>query len=39
MPRRVINFLKEREDIKTVAYEVRSYKPREATFRKITDRF
>jgi hypothetical protein len=39
MPRRVINSLEEREDIKIVAYEIRGYKPREATFRKITDRF
>ena len=39
MPRRVIDFLEKREDIKIVAYEVGGYKPREATFRKITDRF
>jgi hypothetical protein len=39
MPRKVINFLEEREDIKIVAYEIRGHKPREATFRKVTDRF
>jgi hypothetical protein len=39
MPRRVIDSLAEREDIKTVAHEVGGHKPREATFRKIADRF
>ena len=37
--RRVIDFLEEREDIKIVAYKIGGYKPREATFRKITDHF
>jgi len=31
--------LEEREDIKIAVYEARGYKPREATFRKITNRF
>jgi hypothetical protein len=39
MPRRVIDSLEEREDIKTAVYEARGHKPREATFRKITNRF
>ena len=39
MPRRIINFLIKREDIKIIAYKIRDYKFREATFRKITDRF
>jgi hypothetical protein len=39
MPRRVINSLEEQEDIKIIVHEVRGYKPREATFRKVTDRF
>jgi hypothetical protein len=39
MPRRVINSLEEQEDIKIAIYEARGYKPREATFRKITNRF
>jgi hypothetical protein len=39
MPRKVINFLEKREDIKIVAYKIRGYKPREATFRKVIDRF
>jgi hypothetical protein len=39
MPRKVINSLKKQEDIKIIAHEIRSYKPREATFRKIIDYF
>jgi hypothetical protein len=39
MPRKVINFLKEQENIKIVAYEVRNYKPKETTFHKVIDRF
>jgi hypothetical protein len=39
MPRRVINSLEEREDIKIAIYKARGYKPREATFRKIANYF
>jgi hypothetical protein len=39
MPRRVVNSLEEREDIKIAIYEARGYKLREATFCKITNRF
>jgi hypothetical protein len=39
MPRKVINFLEEREDIKIVAHEIRGHKPREAIFRKVIDHF
>jgi hypothetical protein len=39
MPRKVINFLKKQEDIKIVAYKIRGYKPKKATFRKVIDRF
>jgi hypothetical protein len=39
MLRRVVNSLEEREDIKITVYEARGYKLREATFRKIADRF
>ena len=39
MPRKVINSLVKREDIKIVAHEIGGHKPREAIFRKITDRF
>jgi hypothetical protein len=39
MPRRVVNSPEEREDIKIAVYEARGYKPREATFRKITNYF
>jgi hypothetical protein len=39
IPRRVVDSLEEREDIKTAVYEARGYKPREATFRKIANRF
>jgi hypothetical protein len=39
MPRKVINFLEEQEDIKIVAHEIRDYKPREAIFRKVIDYF
>jgi hypothetical protein len=39
MPRRVVDSLEEREDIKTAAHEAGGHKPREATFRKIADRF
>jgi hypothetical protein len=39
MPRKVINSLEKREDIKIIAHEIRGYKPREATFRKVINRF
>jgi hypothetical protein len=39
MPRRVVDSLEEREDIKIAIHEAGGYKPREATFRKIADRF
>ena len=39
IPRRVINSLVKQEDIKIIAYEIGDYKPREATFRKVTDYF
>jgi hypothetical protein len=39
MPRRVVNSLEEREDIKIAIYEARGYKPREATFYKIANYF
>jgi len=39
IPRRVVDSLEEREDIKIAIYKARGYKPREATFRKITNYF
>jgi hypothetical protein len=39
MPRRVVDSLEEQEDIKIAVYKARGYKPREATFRKIANRF
>jgi hypothetical protein len=39
MPRRVVNSLEEREDIKIAIYEAGGYKLKEATFRKITNYF
>jgi hypothetical protein len=39
MPRKVINSLEKQEDIKIIAHEIRDYKPREATFRKVIDYF
>ena len=39
MPRRVVDSLEEREDIKIAIYKARGYKPREATFRKIANYF
>jgi hypothetical protein len=39
MPRKVINSLEKQENIKIIAHEIRGYKPKEATFRKITDHF
>ena len=39
MPRKVINFLEKQKDIKIIAHEIRDYKPRKATFRKITNYF
>jgi hypothetical protein len=39
MPRKVINSLEKREDIKIIAYKIRGHKPREATFRKIINYF
>jgi len=39
IPRRVVDSLEEQEDIKIAIYKARGYKPREATFRKITNRF
>jgi hypothetical protein len=39
MPRKVINSLEKQEDIKIIAYKVRDYKPREATFYKVIDHF
>jgi hypothetical protein len=39
MPRRVVNSLEEREDIKIAIYKAGGYKPREATFYKITNYF
>jgi hypothetical protein len=39
MPKRVVDSLEEREDIKIAAYKARGYKPREATFRKIANYF
>jgi hypothetical protein len=39
MPRKIINSLEKREDIKIIAYKIRNYKPREAIFRKVIDYF
>jgi hypothetical protein len=39
MLRKVINFLKKQEDIKIIAHEIKNYKLREATFRKIINYF
>jgi hypothetical protein len=39
MPKKVINSLEKQENIKIIAYEIRGYKPREATFRKVIDYF
>jgi hypothetical protein len=39
IPRRVVDSLEEREDIKIAVYEAGGYKPKEATFRKIANRF
>jgi hypothetical protein len=39
MPRKVINSLEKQENIKIIAHEIRSHKPREATFYKVIDCF
>jgi len=39
IPKRVVNSLEEREDIKIAIYKARGYKPKKATFRKLLNYF